>query len=278
MPFMRKQRRLVDDVVLDRAHGLAAGVLHPGDLVRLGVRGDDRAVRVPHATVAVLEDAEVRAAVPPVQRGPEEEDLRHARRRRAAGLGLAHWSDPPRPVLRPEDARDVDGERPPCVADLSLPAPELREARHVHRDPRAGSYRLAPLLDTGRARDERQVALDAGLVRLEHDARAAHRLHDLDPERSDARVRRVLRCAPRAVKGVLLAVAHDREAAVQDSAVGIQAHPHGEVELPVVRVAVEPVAVVDVAVARRRVGDRLGDLVDRVVVESGEHAFLPHGG
>src|SRR5438034_101134 len=77
------------------------------------------------------------------------------------------------------------------------------------------------------------------------------------------------------MEGVLLAVAHDAEAAVEDAEVRVQRGADAEVELAVVLVAVEPVAVVGVAVARRGLRDRLRRLVDRVVVELAQHGASP---
>ena len=53
----------------------------------------------------------------------------------------------------------------------------------------------------------------------------------------------------------------------------MRVQPHGDAEIPfaVGREAVEPEAVVGVAVAGRRVGDRLDRLVDREIVEPVEH-------
>src|SRR4029078_2516803 len=70
---------------------------------------------------------------------------------------------------------------------------------------------------------------------------------------------------------VLLAVAHDAQAAVEDAEVRVQRGADAEVELAVVLVAVGPVAVVGVPVAGRGLRDRLRRLVDRVVVELAEH-------
>ena len=88
------------------------------------------------------------------------------------------------------------------------------------------------------------------------DADAAHRLEHVDLERADAQVGRLLRCAPRRVERVLLAVAHDAEPAVEDAEVRVQRGADAEVELAVVLVPVEPVAVVGVAVAARGRRDR----------------------
>jgi hypothetical protein len=59
------------------------------------------------------------------------------------------------------------------------------------------------------------------------------------------------------VERVLFAVAHDAQAAVEDAEVRVQRGADAEVELAVVLVPVEPVAVVGVAVAGRGLRDRL---------------------
>ena len=74
---------------------------------------------------------------------------------------------------------------------------------------------------------------------------------------------------------VLLSVAHDAEAAVEDAEVRVQRGADAEVELAVVLIAVEPVAVVGVAIAGGGRRDRLRRLVDRVVVEFAEHCASP---
>ena len=50
------------------------------------------------------------------------------------------------------------------------------------------ALREARLLDRGRARGERQVGLDADVVRRDPHAQRAHRLDDLDRDRPDARL------------------------------------------------------------------------------------------
>ena len=99
----------------------------------------------------------------------------------------------------------------------------------------------------------------------------------LDLERADAQVGGLERRATRRVERVLLAVAHDAEAAVEDAQVRVQRGADAEVELAVVLVAVEPVAVVGVAIAAHGRGDRLRRLVDRVVVELAQHCGPPPG-
>src|SRR5262245_13430552 len=264
----------IDEAVLDPGEEARVRVLDARNLVRILVDRADHAVPVPGVSVGVLEQAHVRAAIGPVERRPQEEHLRRDLRRRAARVGNPDGPDPPGAVLGAEGAPRVDREAAPGVPHLALPAPELIEARGVHRGPPAPP-RLAPLLDVRRARDPLEVAGDAGLVLGDHDAQPLHRLLDVDAERAHLHLRRLARDAARGVEGVLLAVAHDREAAVHDAEVRIDGGADPEVVLAVLGVAVEPVAVVGVAVAGGGLRDRLGRLMDRVVVEAREHRAPP---
>jgi hypothetical protein len=116
---------------------------------------------------------------------------------------------------------------------------------------------LPALFDAGGAGGEGQFGGDTRRVVVDRDADAAHGLQDLDRERTDQQVRRLEGRPARRVKGVLLTVAHDAEAAVEDPEVRVQGGPDSEVELAIILVAVEPVPVVGVAITRRRLGDRL---------------------
>ncbi len=104
--------------------------------------------------------------------------------------------------------------------------------------------------------------------------RRTHGLDDFNLEGAHDAFAGLGGCAARAVESVLLPIPDDAEAAIQDPTVGVEPHAYGEVELAVLSVAVEPVAVVDVTVAGGGVSDRLGRLVDRIVIESGEHQSL----
>jgi hypothetical protein len=70
-------------------------------------------------------------------------------------------------------------------------------------------------------------------------------------------------------------VQYDAERGVDDTPHRIVTHGSAEVELALLLVAVEPVTVVVVRVARRRMGDRIGGRVDRVVVEWAQHVTRP---
>jgi hypothetical protein len=233
-----------------------------------------RTVLMPRPTAFVLEDAEVGAAISPVDRRPQEEDLRGRRHRRSPRLRLADGPDPPGAVLGAGYPAGLDGDAAAGVADLAAPAPELGEAGDVHDEPTATARRLAPLFDARGARGEGEIAFDPGLVGREMDAQRAHRIDDLDAKGPHARLGGILGRTTGRVEGVLLPVPHDAESAVHDAAIRVDGQPDGEVELAVLGVAVHPVAVVDVAIARHRLGDGLRRLVDREVVVAGEHDHL----
>ena len=97
---------------------------------------------------------------------------------------------------------------------------------------------------------------------------AAERLDDLDGDRARLRVHPFHAQAARGTNVVLAAVADHRERRVDDVQVRIDAHRGGEEVLAVAGVAVEEVAVVEVAI-RAGIGDRLRRLVDRVIVGLG---------
>src|SRR6185369_13348859 len=207
---------------------------------------DDRAVLVPRAAVAVFERREVRAAGLPLDRRPQEKELRHLHARRTVHFGRTDRTDSPRAILGAEYALAIDRERLAVVADRSLPASVLREARRIHEDALAVVPRLTPFLHACRPCSKFEVDLDSRRIGFEAHARALHRLDDFDRKRTDHRLRRFARRAPRGMEAVLLAVTRNRKAAIENAAMRIQAHPDAEIELAVVRVAVEPVAIVDV--------------------------------
>ena len=112
------------------------------------------------------------------------------------------------------------------------------------------------------------------LGRVERAAQRLEALDHLDLERTDRRVHPVeAELARRPHDAVLVAAAHEREG-VGDAEVRVLALPDDEEQLVGARVAVEVVAVVEVAIAGAGLADRLGDLVDREVVEGREHRGL----
>jgi hypothetical protein len=99
--------------------------------------------------------------------------------------------------------------------------------------------------------------------------RSLQRLEHLDPERPDAEVTPVAQRGRGAHDVLSVPQAHVDER-IDDAEVRVLAHPEDGEPVVVGRVHVEVVPVVEVAIAGGRVGDELGGLVDRVVVECAE--------
>ena len=227
-------------------------------------------------TLVAVEEDGVRHVVVPHERRPQEERAAGmAGRRRGARCRLAHTPDAPRPVLRAPPRLLVDLELAVGGLDGAGPATELVEAGRVHRSTRAVPQDLSVLLDRRGPGREREVAGQTGVVVLEHDPGAPQRFDDLQPERPDRHVGALERRPTRTEEGVLASAGrHRTEGAVHDPAGRVDGHPDAEVRRAVEGVAVEPRPVVDVAIRRRRMGDRLGCLVDGEVVESVQHGVI----
>ena len=210
--------------------------------------------------------------------GAHRNETWRGRRRRARRSGVAHRADAPGAVLGAEHVGRIDLDPAARGTDLALPAAELVEAGRLHVAAGAGGMARRALVALGEARgprDPEQVGREPGLVVGQADPQALHRLEDLDREGADLDLAPFRGRAAGAVEGVLLAVVHDREAAVDDAEVRVDRGADPEVHRSVVAVAVPPVAVVRVAVRRRDDRQWLARLMDRVVVQSGQHLAPP---
>jgi hypothetical protein len=132
----------------------------------------------------------------------------------------------------------------------------------------------ARLLDRRRASAERQVGGEAVLVLRDPHAERAQRLDDLDRDRSDGRLAALGRCEARRAHDPLAAVLHDAEGGVHHPPVRVDAERGREEEVAGAGVPVEEIAVIEVAVAGRRLRDRLRGLVEEVIVETGQHGLI----
>ena len=128
----------------------------------------------------------------------------------------------------------------------------------------------ARLLDRPGAGGEGQVGPEAVGLGVDEHPQQPQGLDDLDRDGTDGGGA-VARATGRGVHGHLLAVDDHAERAVDHLAVRVEPERHAEDERAVGGGAVEEVAVVVVGVGRRRSGERLGGLVDRVVVAGDEH-------
>ena len=142
----------------------------------------------------------------------------------------------------------------------------MGETRRVHHQSLVLVERLAPFFDARGSGVEVEFGGDPGFVVVEDESDVPHGFDHLETKRSDLGFAGILRCPARSVKGVLFAIADDAETAIHDAQVRVDRHSDAKVEFAVVLVAIEPVAVVDIAVARCGHCHGLGGLVDRVVV------------
>ena len=136
--------------------------------------GHDRRRRCArHVRRAPRRRSEVRAAVVPVQRRPQEERSRttSAAGRRAGVAGRRPGGRPTTRSLVPYTRGGVDADGLAGVGDGALPAAELGEAGGVHAStPAVAVPRLAALLDrTPCGRVNVEVGGDAGLVVVDHE-------------------------------------------------------------------------------------------------------------
>ena len=119
------------------------------------------------------------------------------------------------------------------------------------------------------------VTSDAELVVLEHEAQRAHRFDDLDPQRPHAVVVDVRPPPPRQPDVVLPALVADADEPVEHIVVLVEPNVRGQADVAVGIAQAHVVAVVPLRIAAGDAGEGLGDLVQRVFVESGEQrSFL----
>ena len=116
------------------------------------------------------------------------------------------------------------------------------------------------------------VAGDAEVVVLEHEPQRPHRLDDLDPQRTDAEGVHVGAEPARQADVVLLALVAEADEPVEHVVVLVEPHVRGQANRAVDVAHADVVPVVPLRVAAGHSGERLGDLVQRVLVQPDQHA------
>jgi hypothetical protein len=109
------------------------------------------------------------------------------------------------------------------------------------------------------------------LRRVERASKGLEPLDHLDPERPHRGVHAVVAEVTGCPHHPVLVATADEGERVTDPEVRVLTLPDHEEELVRARMAVEVVAVVEVAIAGAHLPDRRGDLVDREVIEGREH-------
>ena len=115
------------------------------------------------------------------------------------------------------------------------------------------------------------VARDAVVVLLEHQPELLHRRDDLDAQRSDAVVVEVGAQPSRQADVVLAALVTQADEPVEHVVVLVETDVRGETDVALGVAQADVVAVVPLRVAALYRGERVGDLVQGVFVEAGEH-------
>jgi hypothetical protein len=164
----------------------------------------------------------------------------------------------------------------PVAVDLdpALVMAVLRHARVIHEGARADPMDEAWFLDRKGAPAEGHFR-SYPLERLEPHLEALQGLDDLDMEGADREIHPLHAQFPARMDAMLDPIADDVEMCVDDIEVRIDAERRGEEAAAVRRVAVEEIAVVEIAIGACK-GDRLRRLVDREFVAPGQdHQFSP---
>src|SRR5262245_47196234 len=113
-------------------------------------------------------------------------------------LGLADRANPPRAVARAPPSVGSHAEGLVADGERAGPPTRLGEAHRVEEDAAVLPDVLTRLEEGGDRARPREVARDAVLARLEHEAEPLEALDHLDPERSDRGVHAVAQLTRRA--------------------------------------------------------------------------------
>src|SRR6266851_2505616 len=145
----------------------------------------------------------------------------------------------------------------------------LREPGEIHGESRTVAAREARFFDCGGARLEHQIGFDR--IAIDAHTHRAHGLDDFDRDRAYAGIETVGAEHSGSAHAMLHAVGHDAERAVNYSDVWINSHRGGEVRLALAEISIEEKAVVEIPVAGENLLNRLGRLMNRIVVAAGDH-------
>ena len=267
--------RVITDAMSRRGHALIFRLGRRRHCAFAAEQRRDDALAHQRFAARTVEENRVGHMVFPEQWCPEEERTRHGRRRGTAGLRFTDTAHAPRTILGAIADGFLNADRTFRVFYPTRPAAELIETRRIHAAPCAIPQRLTIFLNGAGAGGEHQLAANAAGVVFQRHAGAQHRLQHLNAKRTHLHFRAFQRRTARAIETVLaLPRLHHAEGAIQNAAMGIDRHANAEVVRTVRRIAVEPGAVVDITIAGRGMGQRLGRLVNRIVVKFVEHEWF----
>lgn len=93
------------------------------------------------APVRIFEDADMGAAVVPVNGRPQKKELRRDGQRCTARIGFAHWADAPGTIAGGPGLFGADRDALTGTVDPALPAAKLGEPGNIHEDTLVAAHR-----------------------------------------------------------------------------------------------------------------------------------------
>ena len=186
-------------------------------------------------------------------------------------IARADRADPPAAITRPTGG---GMQRRALAIDFnpSRVVTVLSQAGVVHESARPDPVREARLLDRKRPAGKVQIGLHT--LAIDGDAKLLEWLDNLDPDRADLQVHPLHPQLARGVEVVLDPIADHRKMRVGNIEVGIDAKCHREKARAIGGIAIEEIAIIEIAVGPR-IGNRLGRLMQRKIIAFGQHASSP---
>ena len=249
---------------------LRGGVL---DLAQRAVVGRPDRATVPGQAGRVVVGVEKQAGVFEIARRPQPEELRRCGRDQRLRIAQADGPHAPGAVTGPDKA--VDPLAHAIEFDPALIASVLRQPGIVHQGARTDPPDEARLLDRRAAAGEDDIGGDAAIRRVDGHAQFVQRLDHFDADRANGKIHPFHVETSRGMQRGFHPVADHDKSGIGDVQVRINAERGCEERRisGLVRIAVEKIAVVEIAVSPR-IGHRLRRLVDRIVIALAQRQML----
>ena len=209
----------------------------------------------------------VHAFVAEEDRAPVPMDLRCP----AGAATATQRAHTPRMVAHPKHTFVLEIDAPAFDLDIARPATELRIAGEIDRGPWPVGHGLATFIDSASHGIKTQLRDESPLPVVDQQTQAAHRINYLNLNRPDRGIATFGRRTSAREQRVLRTLEAHAESSVGDIAIRIEAEGAAEYERTVFDKTLEEVAIVGIGVGGADVGQRLGRLVNEIVVEAGDH-------
>ena len=228
----------------------------------------DHAAAVPGQAFAVIIAVEEAGLPVEIERGPEPPKLREGAGWRWLRLRCADRPYAPAAIAGALASRDIDVL--PVDCDRAGPVAILRQSGIVHHQSGAVAASEAGFLDRMMPSGKLDGGGDRTVVAGDGKTKLFKRFDDGDGDRSDGQVEPLAAHSFGSAQIVLLAADRDAEGGVHDIELGVDAEGGGEEDFAVGAVAVEEIAVIEIAVAAGQ-SHRFRRLVQRIFVAFCQH-------